>query len=987
MSAMIRKVCKLLTLLLLGTTFGVEAQVVLSDEKGAFEIASGRRTATIVYDSADAEVVGKVATLFADDVKAVSGRRPRVTNSLPSSAANVVVVGTIGQSALVDRLVAEGRIDVSAYEGGWERYGVFCVEHPFRGIGRALVVAGSDRRGTAYGLLSISEAIGVSPWYWWADVPIRRRARVAVGVEPFVSAEPTVRYRGIFINDEDWGLLPWATNTFEPEAGTIGPKTYAKVCELLLRLKANYLCPAMHRRSVAFNEIAENKVVADSYAIVMGSVHCEPLLYNNAREWNKKVQGEWNYQTNKATINGVLRKRVEENGMYENIYTLALRGLHDKAMEGSRSFEDRKAILESALNDQRQILSDIIQKPLTEIPQAFTPYKEVLDIYEKGMLLPDEVTIIWPDDNFGYMKRLSNPKERLRSGRSGVYYHVSYHGKPHDYLWLCTTPPQLMYEELSKVYATGGDRIWLLNVGDIKPCEFAMEFFLDMAYDFHSFDYESVATAHGRWLGGIFGEQHTDELTHIVNEYYRLAFTSKPEYMGWGFEWNTKYNKHEIVTDTDYSFANYNEADGRLADYKALGQRSSALYELLPEEARAAYYQLVHYPVRGSEEMNRMLLLAQKNRWYATQERAATNSLRGESLASEQTLKALTADYNGMLGGKWKGMMSLSHGVTARYFNTPKLDSIELHSGAVMGVWCEENDVVRGGANYAALPTFNALLPETHRLEIYNKGCEPFEWSLTCTADWIMTDKVGGIVEEQEQVQVSIDWSAVPKGEELLEYIHIVGAGGSKRVAVSVFNPEVEEGAENLAGLFVENRGYVSIPAAEFHRKVENEDIEMMLIENLGVENTSVQMGNPLAKEQNLYEKGPCLEYDFYTFSEGSVDVYTYTLPTFQLYDKEEFGNEYGGHDATNKELRYGVSIDDMFVATPTISSHEYSQPWSENVLKNCSIKKTTMKVDGAGRHTLKILCGDAGVVVQKIVLDFGGLKRSYVGPRSTKVK
>lgn len=983
----LRTITLTIILLLIGGRTITCAQVALSDNKGAFEIVSGSRVAAIYYDAEDAVVVATSAKMFADDVKAVSGRRPKITTTLPSSAKNVIIVGTIGHSAPIDALVKAGKIDVSGFAEGWERFGLFRVDRPFKGIERALVVAGSDRRGTAYGLLSISESIGVSPWYWWADVPVEKHRKVAVDVQSYVSDEPSVKYRGIFINDEDWGLLPWATKTFEPETGSIGPKTYAKVCELLLRLKANYLCPAMHRRSVAFNEIAENKVVADTYGIVMGSVHCEPLLYNNAREWNKKVQGEWNYQTNKETINGVLRKRVEENGQYENVYTLALRGLHDKAMEGSRSFEDRKAILESALADQRQILSDVIGKPLVDIPQAFTPYKEVLDIYEKGMALPDEVTIIWPDDNFGYLKRLSNPRERERSGRSGVYYHVSYHGKPHDYLWLCTTPPQLMYEELSKVYQTGGDRIWLLNVGDIKPCEFAMEFFLDLAYDYESFNFDNVATLHGDWLASIFGSGHREELRAIMDEYYRLSFTSKPEYMGWGFEWNTRHGKQEIVTDTDYSFANYREADRRLEDYAALGARSQQLYDMLSEEAKAAYFQLVHYPVRGCEEMNTFLLLAQKNRWYAFQGRASAGSVGVQSMASYDELARLTEEYNSLLGGKWANFMSIKHGSTAHYFEPPKLDTITLKDKAEMGVWTEQSDIVRGGANFKALPTFSALHPtQTYRFDIYNKGTIPFDWSLTTSADWIVVDRKQGVVDEQQSVVVSIDWTKIPQGEDLLEYIHIVGAGRSERVWVSVFNPVLPEG-ENLSGLFVENGGYVSISAADFHRKVENEDIRMTIINNLGVENRSVQMGDPLAKEQNLYEKGPRLEYDFYTFSEGSVDVYTYTLPTFLLYDKEEFGNEYAGHDATNEELRYGVSIDDIFVAQPTISSHEYSQSWSENVLKNCSIKKTTMKVAGPGRHTLKIHCGDAGVVLQKIVLDFGGLKRSFVGPPTTKVE
>lgn len=964
------------------------AQVSLAEAGGGnFAIVASGRATTICYDSDDAEVVKVVADLFADDVKAVSGCRPKVTTTIPARAKQLVIVGTIGQSRPIDKLIADGKIEVDEYRNGWERYGVFRVEQPFGGVGSALVIAGSDRRGTAYGLLSVSEIIGVSPWYWWADVPIDKRKTIALDVADFCSPEPTVKYRGIFINDEDWGLLPWATKTFEPEVGSIGPKTYAKVCELLLRLRGNYLCPAMHRRSVAFNEIAENKIVADTYAIVMGSVHCEPLLYNNAREWNKKVQGEWNYQTNKATINGVLRKRVEENGAYENVYTLALRGLHDKAMEGSKSFEERKTVLESALDDQRQILSDVLGKPLADVPQAFTPYKEVLDIYEKGMNLPDEVTIIWPDDNFGYLKRLSNPRERQRSGRSGVYYHVSYHGKPHDYLWLCTTPPQLMYEELWKVYHTGGDRIWLLNVGDIKPCEFAMEFFLDMAYDFHAFNYENVATSHARWLADIFGSEHYAELEKIINEYYRLSFSSKPEYMGWGFEWNTRYGKREVVTDTDYSFANYREAERRLSDYATLGNLSQTLYDNLPEEAKAAYYQLVHYPARGSEQMNNMLLLAQKNRWYASQGRAATNLVGQASMESLAELERLTEEYNSLLDGKWAHFMSIKHGSTAHYYEPPKLDTIVLDKQPSMEVWTEQSDLVRTGPNYKALPTFNKFLPKaTYGFDIYNKGATPFDCTLSCSADWIKVDYSGGVIDAQQSVRVSIDWNNVPVGEDILGYINVEGAATTEHILVSVFNPAPEPNHPE-AGVFVECNGYISIPAAEFHRKVENDQIKMQVIDNLGVENRSVQMGHPLAAEQNLYERGPCLEYDFYSFSEGSVDVYTYTLPTFLLYDKEEFGNEYGGHDATNEELRYGVSIDDMFVATPTISSHEYAQTWSENVLKNCSIKKTTMKVSAPGKHTLKVICGDAGVVVQKIVLDFGGLKRSYLGPLSTQVE
>ncbi len=966
----------------------VHAQINLtsgSSDRNTFPLATTKTVATLCHDPEDAEVVGKSCELLAADIEAVTGQKPDITTRLPRRADNMILAGTIGNNRWIDLLIEKGRIDVSPIRNGWEQYAVALIENPFPGIEKALVIAGCDRRGTAYGIFSISELIGVSPWYWWADVPIPRKSTISLSVNDFCSETPSVKYRGIFINDEDWGLLPWASKVFEPETGSIGPKTYAKVCELLLRLKANYLCPAMHRRSIAFNQIPENKVVADSYGIVMGSVHCEPLLFNNASEWHRKTMGEWNYETNKETINRVLRERVSNNAPYENVYTLALRGLHDKAMEGDTDMEARKRILSEALNDQRQILTDVLKKPIEEIPQAFTPYKEVLDIYSKGLVLPDEVTIIWPDDNFGYMKRLSNPQEQKRSGRAGVYYHVSYHGKPHDYLWLCTTPPTLMFEELDKAYRTTADRIWLLNVGDIKPGEFAMDMFLRMAYDFDAFSFEKSAVYHAEWLSDIFGREYYEDLLQITDDYYRLAFSSKPEYMGWGHEWNTKLDKREHVTDTDYSFANYNEAETRLADYARLVRDAEAIMDRLDEAYKPAYYQLVYYPVKGSELMNRMLLLAQKNRWYAVQGRAATNILKAEAAACHDSLTVITDQYNSLLDGKWNYMMSMVQGVTANYFKFPKLDSVTLLPKATLGVLAESEDVLKGVHGFHALPCFNKYLPQSYYFDVFNKGILPLEWEASVSDPWIRVSKQRGKTVTEERIMVEIDWAKAPTGDRISGHITVRGAGSEEQIIVSLFNPE-SPSLEELKGLYVENNGYVSIDAAGFHRKKENDLIKMTPIDNLGFENRCIQIGDPLAPPQDLRDTIPYLEYDFYTFNHGSVDVYTYMLPTFPLYPNQEFGGDFAGNDPSNSEAKYGVCIDDVVRMAPTISSFEYSQSWTENVLKNCSIKKTTLNIDRPGRHTIKILCGTPGVVLQKIVIDLGGMKRSYLGPRPTKV-
>ena len=543
------------------------AQVAVHEKspetKYAFTLASPRQTAAILYDASDAAVVKRAAELFAADVEAVTGRRPQVT-SATGETGPAVIVGTVGGSALIRRLSEAGKIDTAPLEGAWERYLIQTVANPLPGIRKALVIAGSDRRGAAYGLFTLSELIGVSPWYWWADVPVKKHAALHVDAPPTYSQTPSVRYRGIFLNDEDWGLTPWASQTFEPERGNIGPRTYAKVCELLLRLKANYLAPAMHPVSTSFNQIPENKLVADTFAIVMGSTHCEPLLLNTASEWDTKTMGPWNYDKNKEGINRVLTQRVRENSPYENVYTLALRGLHDGAMSTTLPMHEKVRMLQQALLDQRRILAENIDRPVETVPQAFTPYKEVLEIYSNGLELPDDITIVWPDDNYGYMKRLSGVREQRRTGRSGVYYHVSYLGVPHSYLWFSTTPPSLMYEELRKAYDTTADRLWLVNCGDLKGSEMQVSLFLDMAWDIGRFTADNVVSYPARWLAGIFGEAYYDRLEAMTREHLRLAFPRKPEYMGWGYHWNRFDHNCEQLTDTDFSFTNYDVALRRL---------------------------------------------------------------------------------------------------------------------------------------------------------------------------------------------------------------------------------------------------------------------------------------------------------------------------------------------------------------------------------------------------------------------------------------
>ena len=622
--------------------------------------------ATVVTDPQDAEVVAKTAALLQTDIKAVTGR------DLPASSDRKVIIGTVGKCAPLDDLVTQGQLDVSAIEGGWERYIIEAVDK------NTLVVAGSDRRGTAYGVFHLSEQIGVNPFYWWADVPVKHSAKAVVDGRRFVSRSPSVKYRGIFINDEDWGLKTWSALNFEKELGDIGPKTYDKVCELILRLGGNMLAPAMHSCTGAFYSHPESKVVADSWGIVITTSHCEPLLFNNAAksEWDSAVDGAWNYRTNKETIWKKFDDRIAEAGMYENIYTVAMRGVHDSGLQGNFSADERVAVLTDVIADQRVILQDHIGTKAEGIPQIFVPYKETLDVYEHGLQVPDDVTLVWPDDNYGYVKRVSNPEEQKRSGGAGVYYHVSYLGAPHDYLWICTTPPVLMYEELKKVYDNGGNRYWLLNVGDIKPAELAMKTFFDLAFDIDASDIHSINRHQSDFLADIYGEKYRADFQNLLDEYYRLAWSRKPEYMGWEREWDRR--ELADIMDTDYSFDNYSEAQCRLADYKAVSDLADKLLRKVPEAYRPSLFEFIGYQAKGACQMNRKFLLAQLSheRMAAGQPGQAAWAGR-EAKAAYDSIEALNALYNGQLDGKWNEMMHLAPGWCAKYQNMPSLAETE----------------------------------------------------------------------------------------------------------------------------------------------------------------------------------------------------------------------------------------------------------------------------------------------------------------------
>ena len=680
-----------------------EIRVSCDGGSGAFVVATPTLQTTIVVANDDAEVVATAAACLAGDIEAVTGQKVAVAKAATQDAmveacrtvaegavgavAEPILAGTLGQSAIIDALAAAGKIDAAAVQGRWEVYGIQMLEQPAEGIDRAVVIYGSTPRGTAYGLLELSRQMGVSPYIWWADVAPASHEQIYIKGVKTVSKEPSVRYRGIFINDEDWGLTPWAAKNLDKHYDNIGPNTYAKVMELLLRLRANTLWPAMHLCSRAFWDNKDNLPVAKKYDIMLGSSHCEQMLRDNEWEWRRApwngTNEDWNYVTNTAKIQNYWEERVAESAGYDAMYTLGMRGVHDWGISGYPSTADKVRGLTEIIDFQRSLIQKHIGEPTT-VPQLFIPYKEVLDAYNAGLQVPDDVTLCWVDDNHGYIRQLPKAREQARKGGNGVYYHVSYWGTPHDYLWLCSHSPSLISYELSRAYAQGVRTLWVINVGDIKPAEAELEFCMDLAWDIDAWTPEQAHTYCRHWAAETFGEALADDIAAIKREYYRLAAAGKPEH----------------VFAVAYSDA---ERDRRVADYEALASRVDDVRTSVPESLQDAYYELIEYPVKGAWMMNvKTLRAAQSLALAAYGQRDKALEYASEARRAYRQILQLTQFYNARTaGGKWNGIMSAAPRGLSQ-FNLPEVATEATISDLQVEVPVEATRIVIPATAYTA---------------------------------------------------------------------------------------------------------------------------------------------------------------------------------------------------------------------------------------------------------------------------------------------
>src|SRR5882757_6840800 len=940
----------LVTYLLAGSplnaqTIGEDRYVDFAHHAGEFSLVAGNAVATLYVDSADFPGVIRAAGDLQADIQRVTNRNALTAHDEKGLGSNAIIVGTIGKSKIIDQLIRDRKIDANLFAGKWESFLIQVVPNPLPGVASAVVIAGSDKRGTIFGIYDLSDQIGVSPWYWWADVPVQHHDELFVKPGTFVQGPPAVKYRGIFLNDEAPSLSGWVQEKY----GNYNHQFYAKVFELLLRLKANYLWPAMWNN--AFNEDDPlNAQLADEYGIVMGTSHHEPML-RAQQEWKRHGKGTWDYSTNADFLKGFWDEGVQRNKKFESIITLGMRGDGDMPMSESANI----ALLEKIVADQRKIIAQRVNSDLSKVPQDWALYKEVQEYYEKGMRVPDDVTLLWCDDNWGNIRRLPTEEERKRPGGAGVYYHFDYVGDPRSYKWLNTIPITKVWEQMTLSYEYGADRIWIVNVGDLKPMEFPIEFFLTLARDPHHWPKEKIANFTQQWAEREFGTEHGPAIAAIISRYTKLNGRRKPE----------------LLDPITFSLVDYQEADRVLAEWRSLTSDAERISASLPESMRDAFYELVLYPTKASALVNELYITAGRNRLYAVQGRASTNDLAAKVRDLFRADAELSASYNHALAhSKWDHMMDQTHlGYT--FWNQPPVNvmppvqEVQVPEKADMGVAIEGSEMPWLNAFHeSALPDFDVFNQQRRFVDVFNRGNAPFEFKVSASAPWIQVTPSQGTVEKDQRVWVTVDWNKAPLGSPDGS-VTITGPNSQAIIAkLHVFNPQEPTRAE-LHG-FVEGDGYVSIEA-EHYTKRNDADARWEKIDDYGRTLSAMTIFPMTAKSVAPPANSPSLEYRMYLFHSGKLEVESIIAPTLNF--------------VPGRGLRFAISFDDqppqIIDALAQNSVHDWGQSVEDSVRK----VKSTHTVDDAGYHTLKFWMVDPGVVLQKLVVNLGGVKTSYLGP------
>ncbi|WP_405014212.1 glycosyl hydrolase 115 family protein [Kitasatospora sp. NBC_01539] len=988
---------------------------------GALALVENGRAAPIVVSGADHPGVVRAVGDLQADVERVTGVRPAVVRDTVPRGRTAVIVGTIGRSPLIDALIAAGRLDVTGITGRWETSLQTVVERPLPGVDRALVIVGSDQRGTIYGAYDASRGMGVSPWYWWDDVRPRRREAVYALPGRHSQGTPAVKYRGIFINDENPALGTWAPAFFGPGKapgfpGGFNADFYARVFEAMLRLRANYLWPAVWGRAFAEDDPL-NHATATAYGIVMGTSHEAPMM-RGIEEWNRHAvpavrdgsgaittpghdpyggTGEWSFRRNAEAVkaywaDGV--RRMAEQGI-EGVVTLGMRGNGDVGLPDGDGIE----LMTEIIAAQRTILADVTGRDVTGIPQVWTLYKEVQRYWDRGLRVPDDVTVVLTDDNWGNVRKLPDLANDPRGGGYGLYYHFDYVGQGRNYKWVDTTPLPNLWDQLRQSHAYGNHGLWVANVGDLKGNELPTQFFLDYAWAPDRWPLESLPEWELGYARQHFGEQQAQEIADLLAAYGQLQSVRKPELLNRRITLDPARNPADpaaVVYDdraTPFSLTDHRELERVTARWQELAEDADRIGRRLPAAAQDAWFELVGYEVAATANLYALREAEFTNLHYAPQGRALTNDLAAAAEARLADDLALADRFNtAVANGKWRGFQTQPHidyGDVDRYgpnapWQQPERDNvaiadvifpavtrIELPDTAEMGV------AVDGSAAWWPHEQRPAVLPEfspyrtgpAPYVEVFNRGRRPFDYRITTGVPWLTADRPRGRVDAQQRVTFSVDWARAPKGTTELP-VTVTGAGRTVTVQAVVRRPAVPRGG--LAG-HVEAGGHISVEAAHHTGAVGRDGIAWQRIPGIGRTGDGMTPVPVTAPRQTPGGSSPHLEYRVSLFTPGQVRVWAYLSPR---------------NDALpGKGLAYAVSFDDaspQTVDTVAVSGSDagtMNPQWARRTSDNVSLTATTHTVTGAGVHVLRFWMVDPTVVLQKLVVDTGGLRPSYLGP------
>lgn len=921
-----------------------EKYVVNTASSENFPLVSKGKAASILVSENDFPGVLRVTGHLEIDLFKVSDLHPKQISKISEATDYVVIIGTLGKSTIIDQLVKEGKIDAGQLKGKWEKFTTQIVDNPAKGIKKALVITGSDKRGTIYGIYDLSSQIGISPWYFWADVPVKKQSELHVLPGVHSQGEPKVKYRGIFINDEAPALSGWAFEKY----GGFNAKFYDTVFELILRMKGNYLWPSMWGRMFYVDD-AQNAVLADEYGIVMGTSHHEPLTRAHA-EWSALGKGKWDFNTNSENLISFWKDGMKRMGTKESIVTVGMRGDGDEPMTEGTAID----LLENIVKIQRNIIAEVTQKPIEETPQMWALYKEVQDYYDKGMRVPDDITLLLCDDNWGNIRKLPEPDAKPRKGGYGIYYHYDYVGGPRNYKWINTNQIERTWEQMDLAYQYGVDKIWIVNVGDIKPMEFPIEFFLDMAWNPEKFNAGNLGQYYKDWAKENFGDQNTDDIVEILKLY-------------------TKYNarrKPELLNAKTYSITNDNEAENVLADYKILAEKASQINNQLQPAYKDAFYQLVLFPVLASSNINELYVATAKNQLYANQGRASANDYAKQVKVLFEKDSLLTNYYHTKLvGGKWNHMMAQTH-IGYTNWQEPKTNVIPETTIITLSNKAEPGIAIEGSENYwinnkqeIVLASLNSFGNKTTYIDLFNRGTKPFDFKISAKNDWITFSKSNGTITEDERIVISIDWKKAPKGN--LKSKFVITANKQKfEVTVNFTNAELND----VQG-FVENNGHIAIDAQNYSRALNENNVHWTTIPNIGKTGSGITLKPSNILPVAISEQSPRVEYDVHFFSQGNIKVHAYFSPTINF--------------TVRDGLKYGVSFDAEIPQIMNLNADNSEKKWNESVADNIKIITSLHKIETTGNHVLKIYGADPALVLQKIVIETetGQLLETYLGP------